>query len=191
MAYRLQKSVTTLGRHPHSDVVIHKSFDTVSREHAQIRYEHGRYVLYDTSSRGTWVNGQRVNRKTLQDGDQISLAGQVSFVFSNGALHRPETERFAPAPTRRAAPSPSAPQRPAYPQHHASPRSGGKERVTAALLALLLGGIGAHKFYLGKTAEGILYLLFSWTGIPAIIALIEGIQYLSMTDEAFDYQFNR
>jgi TM2 domain-containing membrane protein YozV len=48
-----------------------------------------------------------------------------------------------------------------------------KTPSTAVLLAVLLGGLGAHKFYLGQTGMGIMYLLFCWTGIPALVALIE------------------
>lgn len=48
-----------------------------------------------------------------------------------------------------------------------------KSPTTAVLLALFLGGLGAHKFYLGKTFAGILYILFCWTTIPAWIALFE------------------
>lgn len=43
------------------------------------------------------------------------------------------------------------------------------------LLALFLGGIGAHKFYAGKTGMGFLYLIFCWTLIPAFLAFIEAI----------------
>lgn len=39
------------------------------------------------------------------------------------------------------------------------------------LLALFLGGIGAHDFYVGKTGKGLIKLAFCWTGIPSIIAL--------------------
>ena len=48
-----------------------------------------------------------------------------------------------------------------------------KSPTTAVLLALFLGGLGAHKFYLGKIAAGIIYILFCWTTIPAWIALFE------------------
>ena len=65
------------------------------------------------------------------------------------------------------------------------PGLGNKSRVTAALLAFFLGGFGAHKFYLGRVGTGILYLVFFWTFIPAIIAFVEFIIYLTMSDEAF------
>lgn len=60
-----------------------------------------------------------------------------------------------------------------------------KNRITAALLAILLGGLGIHKFYLGKSGQGVLYLLFCWTGIPAVVGLVEGILYLTQSDEEF------
>ena len=51
-----------------------------------------------------------------------------------------------------------------------------KNKTVAGLLAFFLGGFGVHKFYLGNP-NGIFYLLFCWTFIPAIIALIEAIKY--------------
>ena len=48
-----------------------------------------------------------------------------------------------------------------------------KSAVVALLLAIFLGGIGGHKFYLGNLILGILYLVFCWTGIPSIVALVE------------------
>lgn len=61
----------------------------------------------------------------------------------------------------------------------------GKSRMSAALFALFLGGLGGHKFYLGKPGQGILYLLFCWTFIPVILATIEFFVYLCMSDEDF------
>lgn len=60
-----------------------------------------------------------------------------------------------------------------------------KSKTTAGILAILLGGIGVHKFYLGRIGMGILYILFCWTYIPSIIGLIEGIIYLTSSEEKF------
>ena len=65
-----------------------------------------------------------------------------------------------------------------------------KDKTTAALLAFFLGGIGVHKFYLGKSVQGIMYLIFSWTLIPSIIAFIEFIIYLSMDLDKFNQTYN-
>ncbi|TLN04709.1 NINE protein, partial [bacterium] len=71
--------------------------------------------------------------------------------------------------------------------------AGEKSKVVAGILGILLGGLGIHKFYLGYNKEGIIMLavslLLSWTGIaPAavgLIGLIEGIIYLTKTDQDF------
>ncbi len=60
-----------------------------------------------------------------------------------------------------------------------------KSRVAAGIFAILLGDLGVHKFYMGKIGMGILYLLFCWTGIPAFVGLIEGVIYLTESDEKF------
>lgn len=64
-----------------------------------------------------------------------------------------------------------------------------KDRTTAGILAILLGGIGAHKFYLNETGMGILYLVFCWTFIPAIVGAIEGILYLTKSDVEFQQKY--
>lgn len=64
-----------------------------------------------------------------------------------------------------------------------------KSKGVAALLALFLGGFGIHKFYLGQTLWGILYLLFCWTFIPAIISIFEVIILLFMNESKFNRRF--
>ena len=70
-------------------------------------------------------------------------------------------------------------------QPQANPYAPVKSRVTAGILAILLGGIGVHKFYLNKAGLGVVYILLCWTYIPAIVALVEGIIYLTQTDQDF------
>jgi len=48
-----------------------------------------------------------------------------------------------------------------------------RDEVVGVLLALFLGCFGLHHFYLGRVGLGILYCCFCWTGIPAILGLIE------------------
>ncbi len=66
-----------------------------------------------------------------------------------------------------------------------------KDKVVAGLLALFLGGVGAHKFYLGNIGMGIVYLIFCLTFIPAIVAFFEGIIYLTFsgTQEEFTAKY--
>ena len=61
----------------------------------------------------------------------------------------------------------------------------GHSRIVASLLAIFLGAFGIHKFYLGKIGQGVVYLVFFWTFIPALIGFIEGIWYLTMSDVEF------
>lgn len=78
------------------------------------------------------------------------------------------TQAYAPTQSY-AAPAPTyTPTQPGV-QAGISPLS----RTVALLLCIFFGGIGVHKFYVGKVGDGIVYLLFSWTGIPAFIAFIE------------------
>lgn len=64
-----------------------------------------------------------------------------------------------------------------------------KSRIVAALLALFIGGLGIHKFYLGRPVQGIFYILFAWTFIPSAIAFFEGIIYLLTSDQAFSRKY--
>jgi hypothetical protein len=68
---------------------------------------------------------------------------------------------------------------------------GGRDRLIASVLAFLVGAIGIHKFYLGRIGQGIVYVLFCWTGIPFILGLIEGAIYLSMTNDSFNAKYNK
>ena len=60
------------------------------------------------------------------------------------------------------------------------------KKIVAGILGILLGCWGIHKFYLGYTTAGIIMLvLFFVCGISGLIGLIEGILYLTKSDEEF------
>ena len=58
--------------------------------------------------------------------------------------------------------------------------------VECGLIAIVFGSIGLHKFYVGKYGRGMLYILFCWCGIPALIGILEGIHYLSESQQEFE-----
>ena len=73
---------------------------------------------------------------------------------------------------------------------HVAHYQGEKNRGAAVALALLLGGLGAHKFYLGKPWMGLFYLIFFWAIIPSIVGFVEGILYATMTEEEFQRKYS-
>lgn len=80
-------------------------------------------------------------------------------------------------------------------------RMGSEKKVVAGILGILFGSFGVHKFVLGYTTEGLIMLgvtavtwglaiiscglLFFLPIIPSIIGLVEGIMYLTKSDEEF------
>lgn len=72
---------------------------------------------------------------------------------------------------------------------------GAEKKIVAGILAILLGGLGIHKFYLGYTIPGVIMLVVSLVATPftcgagyglmGLVGLIEGIIYLTKTDEEF------
>ena len=65
-----------------------------------------------------------------------------------------------------------------------------KDKSIAILLVFFVGGFGIHKFYLGNNTAGVLYLVFSWTLIPSLIAFFDFIGLLMMSEPAFQVQYN-
>lgn len=65
-----------------------------------------------------------------------------------------------------------------------------KNRFVALLFALFLGSFGLHKFYLGHILAGIMYLIFSWTGIPTFLSFIDVIILATMDERKFNAIYN-
>lgn len=71
-----------------------------------------------------------------------------------------------------------------YPQQYRS-----EKKVAAGVLAILLGALAIHKFYLGYTKAAIIQLIFSLITcgtIGSLVGIIEGVIYLTRSDEEFD-----
>jgi TM2 domain-containing membrane protein YozV len=65
-------------------------------------------------------------------------------------------------------------------------RAGADKKLIVGICGILLGGFGVHKFILGYTNEGIIQLVLGLCfGIGGIIGIIEGIIYLTKSDEEF------
>jgi TM2 domain-containing membrane protein YozV len=69
--------------------------------------------------------------------------------------------------------------------------AGADKKVIGGILAIILGGLGIHKFILGYQKEGLIMLLFSVLScgtlypIMHVIGIVEGIMYLTKSDEEF------
>ena len=88
---------------------------------------------------------------------------------------------------------PIQPPAPMYGQQPAQDwkSAGGDKKVAAGILGIILGGLGIHKFMLGYQKEGLIMLLvsvlscFMLAGVMHVIGIVEGIMYLTKTDEDF------
>ena len=102
----LDKERTTIGRHPGNDIVIEHG--TVSGRHAAITLVGNEAVLEDLgSTNGTFVNGKRIERHRLANGDRAVIAlFQLDFIAPPAAAAAPAA---APAAQKTAQVSPAAP----------------------------------------------------------------------------------
>lgn len=65
-------------------------------------------------------------------------------------------------------------------------RMGADKKIIVGICAILLGGFGVHKFILGYTTEGIIQILLGLAcGVGGLIGIVEGIIYLTKSDEEF------
>jgi hypothetical protein len=98
--FTIQNTITNMGRQEGNHLVLNDP--RVSRQHAQLRYTLGRFILFDLGSTGgTFVNGFKITQQVLSPGDVISLGG-IPLVFgieSTGSTV--ETQEFNPGPEKR------------------------------------------------------------------------------------------
>jgi TM2 domain-containing membrane protein YozV len=82
----------------------------------------------------------------------------------------------------------AAPPAPSVMQAQAYSANPSKDRVVAGILAILLGTFGVHHFYLGNI--GIIYIVLSCLGVSFILGIIDGIMYLTKTEDQFQRNYH-
>jgi hypothetical protein len=74
--YPLKKATIKIGREPSNDIAIDDKKS--SREHAKLKMENGKFVLYDlASSNGTFVNGVKIQNQSITDSDEIQIGDSI------------------------------------------------------------------------------------------------------------------
>ncbi len=99
---KLPERKVQIGRGRDNDIVLADPDKSVSRTHAELRYESGRYVIVDLQSQnGTWVNGRRVERAEVPPGAEIivgdyrlRLQEDSSAAAAGATIVRPAREVF-------------------------------------------------------------------------------------------------
>lgn len=139
--------------------------------------------------------------------DAVSAQPQQGFNYQAQQPYAPQAQQpYAPgqpysaqgqqAYGQYAPPAGRAYQQPPVQPHYDAPYVSSKDHVAAGLLAIFLGGFGIHKFYLGCSTQGFIMLaisilggIFSFglaTGVIWLIAIIEGIIYLTKNQTEFE-----
>ena len=89
------RNTISLGRDVQCDIQITEDFDTVSNEHADIKYQSGDLILIDHSTNGTVVNGVKYKGESvsIKKGDEIYLAGKYQVKWDQIMPFFPELQR--------------------------------------------------------------------------------------------------
>jgi pSer/pThr/pTyr-binding forkhead associated (FHA) protein len=80
-AIELGRSGLTIGRGPGNELVLDDPDRQISRFHAEVRWDHGRFMLVDLGSQnGTWMDSERIDRVQLKAGVPVTI-GHYRLIF--------------------------------------------------------------------------------------------------------------
>src|SRR5581483_3994194 len=119
--FPISKSVITIGREPKNDIVL--SDQTVSREHARLVNNNGQWSIEKLAPTNTiTVNKREVQSSPINDRDEISLGGVITFLFH--AASSPSSDRYGAVAAPPSYNQPGVPQQSfAQPSFPARPQS--------------------------------------------------------------------
>lgn len=90
--FPIEQQVVTIGRALENDLML--EYPQISRVHAELRYTQGSFEIVDLESTGgTFVNGDKIKKQTLNKGDVITLVN-LHLVFGQDDL--PDTSQVTP-----------------------------------------------------------------------------------------------
>ncbi len=122
--FPMEGDVLTIGREASNAIAINDA--EVSRKHAQLVFQGGKYIITDLgSTNGTFVNGQRLTgQHVLQPGEIVSLGEQISLLYEVVAQVDPNATMISSAARVAVPPAPAqAPQPKPQPQYQPQPQA--------------------------------------------------------------------
>lgn len=142
--YALDGDQLSIGRDSSNEITVNDA--EVSRRHARLTFQGGKYVLEDMgSTNGTFVNGQRLTGpRVLKSGEVVSLGEQIVFVYEAvdsdpGATRI--SSRSVPEPRPVPAPPPPPPQAYAGEVPANQPEAMPAKRINPVVIAIGVGAI--------------------------------------------------
>ena len=192
--YELGGEATIFGREAMNDVALYDP--EVSRRHAQITFQGGRYIIEDLgSTNGTFVNGRRITTPTpLHNGDVIEMGESVSITFQSpvSAMDMDETvadaddiQAVSPTSQPQSIPPPTTPPagfQSATPQAATDPYSGPQESLPPPPTR----GKNRNRFFLGCGCLVILLVVACAASLFLLDALAPEFLYCDVGGPVFD-----
>ena len=147
----------------------------------------GQVLGVDTRTGDGIVTGDDGRRYSFKPADWADRGEPAIGMYVDFEIHENRALSIFPVPGMAPAPAP-APSVPAIEYND-------RNKYIAALIAFVIGPLGIHRFYLGRTGSGIAMLILSCTIIGLIVsvpwAFIDMIRYLIMSDREFATRYSR